>query len=421
MNIQSWWTGVTTYQWLVLFVAWLGWVFDAMDATIYAIVLHPALHDLLRATSGPPAAEQIGWYGGIIFSIFLIGWAIGGITFGVLADRFGRTKVLIATIIIYAVFTGAAALAETWWHLAAARFLTALGIGGEWAAGASIVAETWPEEKRAKAAGVLQSAWAVGFFLAATMNLALRDAYGWRGLFVIGILPAFVALLVRWRVKEPERWTHAHDQRAIPLTAIFHDDLQRATFVGSTLAFVAVFGLWGATNWAPTLIRELPDLQGQEAETLTRYVSYAIMALNTGAIFGYLGFGPLADRFGRRPVFAFMCLGSLVMLPVTYLMPSSYAGVLMFLPILGFFNNGIFSGFPIYLPELYPTQLRATGAGFCFNAGRVLASASPLLTGWLVTTLGSFSLAASTVALIYLLGLIVLLFAPETKGRRLPD
>ncbi|MBI3355725.1 MAG: MFS transporter [Nitrospirae bacterium] len=392
-----------------------------MDATIYAIVLHPALHDLLHSASGPPTTEQIGWYGGIIFSIFLIGWAIGGITFGILADRFGRTKVLIATIIIYAVFTGAAALAETWWHLALSRFLTALGIGGEWAAGAAIVAETWPEDKRAKAAGILQSAWAVGFLLAAMFNLMLKDTYGWRGLFLIGILPAFVALLVRWWVKEPERWTHAHELPAIPLTAIFEGNLRRATLVGSALAFVAVFGLWGSTNWAPTLIRELPDLKGENPGTLTKYVSYAIMALNAGAIFGYLGFGPLADRFGRRPVFAFMCLGSFIMLPVTYLTPSTYAGVLLLLPILGFFNNGIFSGFPIYLPELYPTRLRATGAGFCFNAGRVLASASPFLTGWLVTTLGSFGRAASTVALIYLLGLVVLLFAPETKGQRLPD
>ncbi|NGZ97753.1 MAG: MFS transporter, partial [Nitrospira sp. WS110] len=362
-----------------------------------------------------------GWYGGIIFSIFLIGWAIGGISFGIMADRFGRTKVLIATIIIYAVFTGAAALAETWWHLAIARFLTALGIGGEWAAGAAIVAETWPEEKRAKAAGILQSAWAVGFFLAAAINLTLKEAYGWRGLFLIGVLPAFVALLVRWWVKEPDRWTHEHEKQAIPVTAIFHGDLRRATLVGSSLAFVAVFGLWGSTNWAPTLIRELPDLKGQDPALLTQYVSYAIMALNAGAIFGYLGFGPLADRFGRRPVFALMCLGSFVMLPVTYLVPTSYAGVLMLLPLLGFFNNGIFSGFPIYLPELYPTRLRATGAGFCFNAGRVLASASPFLTGWLVTTLGTFGRAASTVALIYLIGLVVLLFAPETKGRRLPD
>ena len=416
-----WFGGVTGYQWLVLFVAWLGWVFDAMDATIYAIVLHPALHDLLHTSGGPPTAERIGWYGGIIFSIFLIGWAIGGIAFGIAADRFGRTKVLMATIIIYAGFTGAAALAEEWWQLAVYRFLTALGIGGEWAAGAAIVAETWPEEKRAKAAGILQSAWAVGFFLAAGCNLAFKDAHGWRGLFLIGILPAFLALLVRWWVREPDRWTHAHAQRVIPLSAIFEGDLKRATLAGSTLAFVAVFGLWGSTNWAPTLVHELPEFHGAEPATLTKAVSYAIMALNAGAIFGYLSFGPLADRFGRRPVFAFMCIGSLVMLPTTYLLPSNYAGVLMLLPVLGFFNNGIFSGFPIYLPELYPTRLRATGAGFCFNAGRILASASPFLTGWLVTTLGTFGRAASTVALVYLVGLGVLWFAPETKGQPLRD
>lgn len=417
----SWFDGITRYQWLVLFVAWLGWVFDAMDATIYAIVLHPALHELLHTSGGPLATERIGWYGGIIFSIFLIGWAIGGIAFGIAADRFGRTKVLMATIIIYATFTGAAALAQDWWHLAVYRFLTALGIGGEWAAGAAIVAETWPEEKRAKAAGILQSAWAAGFFLAAGFNLALKDTYGWRGLFLIGVLPAFVAFLVRWYVKEPDRWTRAHAQQAIPLSAIFEGELKRSTLVGSALAFVAVFGLWGSTNWAPTLIHELPEFQGADPVTVTKSVSYAIMALNAGAIFGYLGFGPLADRFGRRPVFAFMCAGSLVMLPTTYLLPSDYAGVLMLLPILGFFNNGIFSGFPIYLPELYPTRLRATGAGFCFNAGRILASISPFMTGWLVTALGTFGRAASTVALIYLVGLGVLWFAPETKGQLLKD
>src|SRR6476659_10669520 len=243
----SWSQGVSRYQWLVLFVAWLGWVFDSMDATIYALVLHPALEDLLHVSQAGASTETIGWYGGIIFSVFLIGWAIGVVLLGILADRFGRTKTLIATILIYAVFTGMAALAEEWWHLAIYRFLTALGIGGEWAAGAAIVAETWQEEKRAKAAGILQSAWAVGFFLAAGCNLAFKDAYGWRGLFLIGILPAFLALLVRWWVKEPDRWTHAHAQRVIPLSAIFEGDLKRATLAGSTLAFVAVFGLWGST------------------------------------------------------------------------------------------------------------------------------------------------------------------------------
>jgi MFS family permease len=421
---KSWWQGISRYQWLVLVVAWLGWVFDAMDATIYAIVLHPALHDLLQFPGETVSTEQVGWYGGIIFSIFLIGWAIGGISFGVVADRIGRTKTLIITILIYAIFTGLAALSQDWWHLAIYRFLTALGIGGEWAAGAALVAETWPEEKRAKAAGILQSAWAVGFFLAASFNLLLKG-YGWRVMFVIGVLPAFVSLLVRWHVKEPDRWAKAHTQDTTTsptrITDIFHPPLRRSTIVGSALAFVAVFGLWGATNWAPTLIRELPDLKGSDATTLSASVSYAIMALNGGALFGYLGFGPLADRFGRRAVFAFMCLGSLVMLPITYLVPTTYTGVLLLLPLLGFFNNGIFSGFPIYLPELYPTRLRATGAGFCFNAGRVLASAAPFLTGWLVMELGSFGKAASTVALIYLVGLVILIFAPETRGKPLPE
>jgi MFS family permease len=425
----SWTQGVTRYQWLVLFVAWLGWVFDAMDATIYAIVLHPALHDLLQtgASGGTVPSEQIGWYGGIVFSIFLIGWAVGGICFGMAADYFGRTKTLIATILIYAIFTGMAALAQEWWHLAIYRFLTALGIGGEWAAGAAIVAETWPEDKRAKAAGILQSAWAGGFFLAAAFNLLLKD-YGWRTLFLVGVLPAFVALLVRWWVKEPERWVKAHDRDLrsahvtfMHLTELFQPSLRRSTLVGSTLAFVAVFGLWGATNWAPTLVRAMPDLQGQDAATLAKKVSYAIMALNAGALFGYLGFGPLAERFGRRPIFAFMCLGSLIMLPVTYSVPHSYTDVLLLLPILGFFNNGIFSGFPIYLPELYPTRLRATGAGFCFNAGRVLASMAPFVTGWLIGLLGSFNKAAGTIAVIYLLGLLVLPFAEETKGKPLPE
>ncbi|MEX5216906.1 MAG: MFS transporter [Nitrospira sp.] len=426
--MMRWRRGITPYQWLVLFVAWLGWVFDAMDATIYAIVLHPALHDLLSsgAAAAPVSDQAIGWYGGLIFSVFLIGWAIGGICFGIVADYLGRTKTLIATILIYAVFTGLAALSQDWWHLALYRFLTALGIGGEWAAGAALVAETWPEEKRAKAAGILQSAWAVGFFLAAIANLLLKD-YGWRTLFLIGVLPAFVALLVRWSVKEPDRWVRAHD-RTMPTarTGLFHlaelftPSLRRGTWVGSILAFVAVFGLWGATNWVPTLIRELPDLQGKEAAAIAEYVSYAIMALNVGALCGYLGFGPLADRFGRRPIFGFMCAGSLIMLPLVYLVPGTYLQVLLLLPILGFFNNGIFSGFPIYLPELYPTRLRATGAGFCFNAGRVLASASPFVTGSLVSALGSFNKAAATIALIYLVGLAVLPFAPETKGKPLP-
>ena len=425
---SSWWHGVTRYQWLVLFVAWLGWVFDSMDATIYTLVLQPALHELLQAKpDGAVSQEAIGWYGGIILSIFLIGWAVGGVLFGVLADRFGRTKTLVFTILIYALFTGLAALATDWWHLAIYRFLTALGIGGEWAAGAALVAEVWPEEKRAKAAGILQSAWAAGFFIAAGVNLLMRDS-GWRPLFVVGIAPAVVALFVRLWVREPEKWVKVQEQEREPgaarpptLATLFQPHLLRSTLVGSGLAFVAVFGLWGATNWTPTLVHSLPELQGSSPAAITTYVSYASMLLNAGALVGYLSFGPLADRFGRRAAFGLMCAGSLVMLPVTFLTPRSYAHLLLLLPLLGFFNNGIFSGFPIYLPELYPTRIRATGAGFCFNAGRVFASAGPLLTGFLVTALGGFGRAASAIALIYLFGLLILPFAPETRGRPLPD
>jgi MFS family permease len=425
--MASWRHGVTRYQWLVLFVAWLGWVFDSMDSTIYALVLEPALHDLLRAPDGGPVSTAvIGWYGGIIFSIFLIGWAIGGVLFGLLADYYGRTRALVFTILIYAVFTGLAALSQTWWQLALFRFLTALGIGGEWAAGATLVAEVWPEDKRTKAAGLLQSAWAAGFFVAAVLNLLLRDC-GWRPIFAIGVVPAMVALLVRRWVREPERWVKARaaeqqagGTRPLKLMELFAPGLRRATLVGSGLAFVAVFGLWGATNWTPTLIRALPDLHGLTASQLTSRVSYAIMILNVGALAGYLSFGPLADRVGRRRVFALMCVGSLVMLPVTFLTPRTYTHVLLLLPLLGFFNNGIFSGFPIYLPELYPTRIRATAAGFCFNIGRVLAATGPFVTGYLVVALGSFGLAASAVAVVYIVGLLILPFAPETKGQSLP-
>jgi MFS family permease len=427
VNLISWRYGVSRYQWLVLFVAWLGWVFDSMDATIYALVLEPALHDLLRAPGGGPVdSAVIGWYGGIIFAIFLIGWAVGGVLFGLLADNFGRTRALVFTILIYAVFTGLAALSQTWWQLAIFRFITALGIGGEWAAGATLVAEVWPEEKRTRAAGLLQSAWAAGFFAAAVINLLLRH-HGWRPIFVVGVLPAVVALFVRLWVREPERWVKARAEdrqaggpRPLKLMELFAPGLLRPTLVGSGLAFVAVFGLWGATNWTPTLVRKLPELQGLSAAELASRVSYAIMLLNVGALAGYLSFSPLADRLGRRPVFALMCVGSLVMLPLTFLTPRTYLQVLMLLPLLGFFNNGIFSGFPIYLPELYPTRIRATAAGFCFNIGRVLAATGPFMTGYLVIHLGSFGLAASAVALVYVVGLLILPFAPETKGRVLP-
>lgn len=412
------WKQLTRYQWLVLAVAWLGWIFDSMDALIYAQVMTPALKELLGSRGTP---ENIGWYGGIIFSVFVAGWALGGVTFGVLADYLGRSRTLVMTIVVYAVFTGLAGLSHTWWELGIYRFLTALGVGGEWASGATLVAEVWPESLRVKGAGLLQSAWGAGFFLAAGVNLLL-SAYSWRVMFFVGILPAFVAVYAGIRLHEPERWTQVRQEKEgkasprLTLLELFAPGMRRDTLVGSALAFVAVFGLWGATNWTPSLITELIRPQHLDPVTVAHRVSYAVMSLNVGAILGYLVCPLLAEGWNRRGAFLVMLLGSAVSLPATFLLPSSYGTVLGLLPILGFFSNGIFSGFPIYLPEIYPTRMRATGAGFCFNAGRILAAAGPFLTGYLIVRLGTFARAASSIAFIYLLGLIVLAFARETKG-----
>ena len=395
----------------------LARVFDSMDATIYNLVLNPALKELL----GPAATtEEVGWYGGIILAMFLVGWAAGGVVFGMCADRFGRARTLVATILIYAVCTGLAGLSHTWWELAVYRFLTALGIGGEWGAGATLVAEVWPESLRVKGAGILQSAWGAGYFAAAGLQYVLSD-YGWRVLFFAGVAPALVALMARLTVKEPEKWETARKAGApqVKLRSLFSPACRRDTLVASGLAFVAVFGLWGATNWTPSLIREMLAGRQLSAAEMNRMVSYGIMALNGGAIIGYLSFPALAEWWGRRGAFFLMLLGSAVCLPAAFYVPRSYDSVVWILPVLGFFNNGLFSGFPIYLPELFATRVRATGAGFCFNAGRILAALGPLLTGYLVMHSGSFTRAASSIAVVYVFGMMMLAFARETKGEAL--
>jgi MFS family permease len=417
MTRASWSSQLSGYQRLVLFIAWLGWIFDSMDATIYNLVLTPALKDLLGSRNSP---ENIGWYGGIILAIFLFGWAMGGVGFGMAADYFGRARTLVITILIYAVFTGLAGFAHTWWELALYRFMTALGIGGEWAAGATLVAEVWPESLRVKGAGLLQSAWGAGYFLAAGLYLLLAGQ-GWRVMFFIGIVPALVALLVRLKVREPGKWTEAKaaGQTRLTLLELFTPAHRRDTLVGAALAFVAVFGLWGATNWTPSLVHELLGPRHLAVAEVTRRVSYAVMSLNAGAIVGYFVFPLLAEWAGRRAAFLMMMVGAAVTLPATFLVPRSFATVMLMVPALGFFTNGIFSGFPVYLPELFPTRIRGTGSGFCFNAGRVLAASGPFLTGYLVVHLGTFGRAASSVALIYVVGMLVLLFARETRGQRL--
>jgi MFS family permease len=422
-------TPATRYQWLVLLVAWLGWVFDSMDATIYSLVQKPVITELL----GPGASEaDVGFYSSAVFSVMLLGWACGGIVFGILADYIGRTKSLVVTILIYSLFTGLSALADTWWQLAIFRFITGLGLGGEWAAGAALVAEVWPDRLRARAGGILQSAAAFGFFFAALINNWV-GIYSWRYVFLVGAFPALFVLVIRLVVKEPEGWVRVREERrrsksqVFTLKQLFAPSLRHDTLAASALAFVVLLGLWGATMWIPAAIREIAEpaaaarnLSGADAAAfLTKQAGNGVMLLNAGSLLGYLLFGPLAERFGRRPTFLIYFIGAVVLFPLTFLTSDSLTMLFALVPLVGIFTLGVTSGFPIYLPELFPTEVRTTGVGFCYNLGRVVTAGGVFLTGYLVGLLGSYAKAASAVSLVYLVGMIVLVFARETRGRKL--
>jgi MFS family permease len=425
----SWVREVSSYQWLVLLVAWLGWVFDAMDGTIYAMVQKPVITELL----GPGASgADVGFYSSAVFSVMLIGWALGGIVFGVVADYVGRTRALTLTILIYSLFTGLSALAETWWQLAIFRFITGLGLGGEWAAGAALVAEVWPDRLRARAGAMLQSAAAIGFLLAALANRVV-GIYSWRYVFMVGALPALLVLAIRVMVKEPETWVQARDERkkskseTFTLLQLFQPQLRRDTLVASSLAFVVLLGLWGSTMWIPAAIREIaaasPEAAGLSGADLERFLtlkaSDGVILLNAVSLIGYLLFGPLADAIGRKGTFFLYFLGAVVTFPIAFLTTSSVSALFLLIPFVGIFTLGVTSGFPIYLPELFPTAVRTTGVGFCYNLGRIVTAGGVFITGYLVGVMGSSAKAASAVSLVYVVGMFVLIFARETRGQRL--
>lgn len=429
-SIFAWTARVTRYQWMVLLVAWLGWVFDSMDGTLFSLVQKPSMTELM----GPGATDSaIGFYSSVVFAVMLLGWAIGGIGFGVIADYIGRTRALAITILLYSLFTGLSAVAHSWSQLAAFRFITGLGLGGEWAAGAALVAEVWPDWLRAKAGAMLQSAAAFGYFFAALITRAV-DVGSWRYVYLVGAVPAIFVLFIRLMVREPERWVEVRDQRrlaraerghqpteldAFTLRQLFGPGLRRDTLVASALAFTVLLALWGATMWIPSVVREVGAREGMSTADQNRYATYAVMLLNGGSLFGYLGFGPLADRLGRRAAFLFFFVGGVVLFPVTFLLTTGITQIFILLPLVGIFTLGITSGFPIYLPELFPTRVRTSGVGLCYNLGRIVTAGGVLITGTLVGFFGSYAKAASAVSLIYVLGIFVLIFARETRGEQL--
>ncbi len=390
--------------------AFLGWVFDSMDATIYALVMVSALKELLRNQGILNTEAHVGFYGGIIFSLFLIGWAIGGVSFGYIADKVGRVRALTITIGLYSLFTGLSSLSQNVWELAILRFITAIGIGGEWAGGATLVAEIFKNKNRVFASSLLQSAWAVGFLLASFIYFTIGRYHSWRVMFLIGILPAFLVFVFRLFVKESEEWLSNKNTFSYikSLKLLFTKEYINQTVIGALLAFVAVFGLWGVTNWTPALISYL-----LHKKDIAYYVGLGSIALNIGALFGYVAFGFIVRFLGIRNTFLLFFAGSFFMGIITFLYTESFDRLLMSLALLGFFNNGVFSGFSIYFPQAYPSFIRATGAGFCFNIGRTLASVGPFTTGYITYISGSVAKAGAIASSIYIMGILIGFFLKE--------
>lgn len=409
------WRELTGYHKLVLLVAWLGWVFDVMDAALFNFAKVPMMTELLGAARYKEVGAALE---GQIQTWFLVGWAVGGLVFGILADRWGRTRTLVLTILLYCALTGLTALCQTWEQVAVLRFFTALGIGGEWAAGAALVAEVLPNRARALGAAVLQSAAALGPILAATVNLGLANE-SWRWLFVVGVLPALVTVLIRRRVREPESWERSERAGSPlePLRGLFADKkLVRYLIAATLLGVVGVAGAQNVTFWLPNLVSAVSaDLPEAAIKARTSYATYA---LHVGTILGVLVFPWLCERLGRkRALLGFFLLSPISVYAAT-LGGGTYENLLLLAPLMSLFAIGLTAGFALYFPELFPTRYRATGAGFAYNVGRILAAPYAWLTGLFI---GGATVAQGIAisSLIYVIGVLALALAPETRGKPL--
>ncbi len=418
----KWYHGVTRYQWLVLIVASLGWVFDAFEGQLYNITRADMLPDLLHVGKDDVLVKL---WGERFLGIFLIGGTVGGWLFSSMADRIGRKPVMALTILCYSIFSGITAFATEIWHVGALRFLVAMGVGGEWAVGAALVAEVFPKNARERAGGIFHATSVMGLWLATIASLAVGSQ--WRTAYLIGIVPALLVLWVRVSVKEPESWEEAKSTKSDRLGS-FRELLgdarwrSRAIF-GALLAMAGLATFWGVVVAGQDIAMDLLKRLGDPDAASKSKVAFGFIQ-TAGAGLGMLAFGPLSARFGRRQTFLLMHLCALVMTPVVCWVPStlmSYGLLLCLLPIFGFFAQGIHAGYAVYFPELFPTHLRATGAGFCFNTGRILAAPVLIwLSAWMKSAL-DLRVAITALAGFFLLGIIALIFLPETRGEELPE
>jgi MFS family permease len=482
----------------VLIVAALGWLFDCLDQQLFILARPQAMAELLRHITDP--AENRFWtqtFGDIATSVFIAGWATGGLIFGMLGDRIGRAKTMLITILMYSLCTGLSALSVSVYDFALYRFLTGLGVGGEFAVGVSLVAEVMPSRARTYALALLQALSAFGNISAALINLSLGIAEGegmleqsglppwlasspWRIMFLIGAIPALLALVIRRRLKEPERWEQASHSGATErklgsYRELFSHPLWRKhAILGLLLACSGVIGLWAVGFYTPDLIRQVQtrpltelvyereikeaqaagdtarqsELQGlydawkegnapaeaseekrkidaEIKQTLTANQSYTSIAINVGAFLGMFSFGAVSQRIGRKPTFAIALVAAFVTTIYVFATLQYLWQIFVLVPIMGFCQLSLFGGYAVYFPELFPTYLRSTGTSFCYNVGRFVAAFGPLVKIGLNYAFAGYQdplrYAGMTMCVVFLIGLFVLPFLPETKGKPLPE
>jgi MFS family permease len=401
-----WVRSIAPYQWRTLLAAMLGWLLDAMDVMLYAFAL-----TAIRAEFSLSAAAA-----GALASVTLLTSAVGGVVFGVLADRIGRARALMWSILIYSVFTALTATSRSLPELVLWRSLVGIGLGGEWAAGSVLVAESWPAEHRGKAIGFMQSGWAIGYILAALLASAILPSFGWRALFAMGVLPALLAFWIFRSVPEPEIWRRGQRSERPPLAEMLSPPVLRNALAATVLTTTVLFAYWGLFTWIPAYLAS-PVASGGAGMSIVRSSGW-IIPMQVGAFLGYVLFGTLADRFGRRPVFMVFVLGAAVLVPVYGQMAARPAVLMALGPLIGFFGHGYFSLFGAMLAELFPSGIRATAQGFCYNFGRGVSALAPYTIGALADRHGIGSALALTSAF-FVAGAALILLLPETKGEEL--
>ena len=456
---EKWYDGISRYQWLVLTIASLGWVFDVFEGQIFVASMNEAMPSLV---SPDTTAGQQALYNNITLGAFLIGGALGGIGFGALSDRIGRKKTMSLTILFYSLFTCISAFSQDWWQLAGFRFLVALGVGGEWAVASTLVAETFPPKARARVGSIFHASSVLGTYLAILAgafiigNESIQEyaanaghpSLPWRIGFALGVLPSFLIIWIRRSLKEPESWKHAQEsadqdsgKKLGTISDIFLPQYIKSTFIGVSLAAIGLATFWGVHIYGKNVFlnsvkndyviekfEDQTDTPKEEVDqyltsiksTLKKWEMLGMFLATTGGGLGLLAFGPICDWLGRRGAFCLFHVGGLISSLLLFQVIHNTIAIGWFLPVFGFLTLGMHAGYAIYFPELYPTRLRGTGTGFCFNAGRILAAPILFIGGWMQKDWGySLAQTATILSMLYIVGAILPYFAKETKGTAL--